>query len=57
MKSLTYGSLSPCQNNHVHGQPYTGPAAQHLNNHPKNGQRAQENFEGNEEVSSSQMKD
>uniref|UniRef100_A0A4X1TVK3 USP domain-containing protein n=1 Tax=Sus scrofa TaxID=9823 RepID=A0A4X1TVK3_PIG len=45
------------QNNHVHGQPYTGPAAHHLNNHQKVGQRAQENYEGNEEVSASQMKD
>ncbi|XP_059944215.1 probable ubiquitin carboxyl-terminal hydrolase FAF-X isoform X5 [Mesoplodon densirostris] len=45
------------QNNHVHGQPYTGPAAHHLNNHQKTSQRPQENYEGNEEVSSSQMKD
>ncbi|XP_063559478.1 ubiquitin carboxyl-terminal hydrolase 9Y isoform X4 [Gorilla gorilla gorilla] len=45
------------QNNHVHGQPYTGPAAHHLNNPQKTGQRTQENYEGNEEVSSPQMKD
>jgi len=53
-----HSSGSHCQqNNYVHGQPYTGPAAQHLNNHQKTGQHAQETFEGNEEVSSSQMKD
>ncbi|KAL4667321.1 hypothetical protein H8959_006010 [Pygathrix nigripes] len=45
------------QNNHVHGQPYTGPAAHHLNNPQKTGQRTQENYEGNEEVSSPQMKE
>uniref|UniRef100_A0A8C4MG56 USP domain-containing protein n=1 Tax=Equus asinus asinus TaxID=83772 RepID=A0A8C4MG56_EQUAS len=45
------------QNNHLHGQAYTEPAAQHLNSHQKTGQRAQENYEGNEEVSSSHMKD
>ncbi|XP_054553726.1 probable ubiquitin carboxyl-terminal hydrolase FAF-X [Talpa occidentalis] len=45
------------KNNHMHGQPYTGPAAHHLNNHPKTGQGAQDNFEDNEEVASSQMKD
>ncbi|KAG8511338.1 putative ubiquitin carboxyl-terminal hydrolase FAF-Y [Galemys pyrenaicus] len=45
------------QNNHMHGQPYTGPAAHHLNNHLKTGQGAQDSFEGNEEVASSQMKD
>uniref|UniRef100_A0A8I3PCL0 ubiquitinyl hydrolase 1 n=1 Tax=Canis lupus familiaris TaxID=9615 RepID=A0A8I3PCL0_CANLF len=45
------------QNNHVHGPPYTGPAAHHLNNHQKTGQLTQEIFEGSEEVSSSQMKD
>uniref|UniRef100_H2QZC4 Ubiquitin specific peptidase 9, Y-linked n=1 Tax=Pan troglodytes TaxID=9598 RepID=H2QZC4_PANTR len=45
------------QNNHVHGQPYTGPAAHHLNNPQKTGQRTPENYEGNEEVSSPQMKD
>lgn len=55
-----YSNSSGChyqQNNHVHGQPYTGPAASHLNSHQKTGHRAQENDEGNEEVSSSQMKD
>lgn len=45
------------QNNHIHGQPYTGPAAHHLNNHQKTAQQQQENCEGNEEVSSSEMKD
>ncbi|XP_013883260.1 probable ubiquitin carboxyl-terminal hydrolase FAF-X [Austrofundulus limnaeus] len=64
------------QNNHPHGQPYTGPAAQHMNNPqrpgpasaptpgptqtqtptpgpsttPGSGPRAQENWEGTEEV-------
>ncbi|XP_035762593.1 ubiquitin specific peptidase 9 [Neolamprologus brichardi] len=64
------------QNNHPHGQPYTGPAAQHMNNPqrpgpasaptpgptqtsapapapgttPGTGPRAQENWEGTEEV-------
>uniref|UniRef100_A0A2K5PFG1 ubiquitinyl hydrolase 1 n=1 Tax=Cebus imitator TaxID=2715852 RepID=A0A2K5PFG1_CEBIM len=32
------------QNNHVHGQPYTGPAAHHMNNPQRTGQRAQENY-------------
>ncbi|XP_036281525.1 probable ubiquitin carboxyl-terminal hydrolase FAF-X isoform X4 [Pipistrellus kuhlii] len=45
------------QNNHVHGQPYTGPAGHHLNNHQKSNQQAQESDEGNEDVSSSQMRD
>ncbi|KAF4027332.1 hypothetical protein G4228_019128 [Cervus hanglu yarkandensis] len=45
------------QNSHIHGQPYTGPAAHHLNNHQKTAQQQQENCEGNEEVSSSEMKD
>uniref|UniRef100_A0A3Q2DJ99 Uncharacterized protein n=1 Tax=Cyprinodon variegatus TaxID=28743 RepID=A0A3Q2DJ99_CYPVA len=35
------------QNNHPHGQPYTGPAAQHMNNPQR---PAQENWEGTEEV-------
>ncbi|KAK5600228.1 putative ubiquitin carboxyl-terminal hydrolase FAF-X [Crenichthys baileyi] len=62
------------QNNHPHGQPYTGPAAQHMNNPqrpgpasaptpgptqtptpgpgttPSSGPRAQENWDGTEEV-------
>uniref|UniRef100_A0AAQ4QI06 ubiquitinyl hydrolase 1 n=1 Tax=Gasterosteus aculeatus aculeatus TaxID=481459 RepID=A0AAQ4QI06_GASAC len=39
------------ENNHPHGQPYTGPAAQHMNNpHPTPGPRAQENWESTEEV-------
>uniref|UniRef100_A0A3B5QYS7 Uncharacterized protein n=1 Tax=Xiphophorus maculatus TaxID=8083 RepID=A0A3B5QYS7_XIPMA len=37
------------QNNHPHGQPYTGPAAQHMNN-PHSGPRAQETWDGTEEV-------
>lgn len=47
----------PFQNNHVHGQPYTGPAAHHMNNPQRTGQRAQENYEGGEEVSPPQTKD
>uniref|UniRef100_A0A8D2ZT06 ubiquitinyl hydrolase 1 n=1 Tax=Scophthalmus maximus TaxID=52904 RepID=A0A8D2ZT06_SCOMX len=38
------------QNNHPHGQPYTGPAAQHMNNPQRPGPRAQENWESTEEV-------
>ncbi|XP_053562456.1 probable ubiquitin carboxyl-terminal hydrolase FAF-X [Bombina bombina] len=45
------------QNNHLHGQPYTGPAAHHMNNPQRTGQRAQEDFEGNEEVPLIQTKD
>ncbi|XP_077001872.1 ubiquitin carboxyl-terminal hydrolase 9X isoform X2 [Tamandua tetradactyla] len=45
------------QNNHVHGQPYTGPAAHHMNNPQRTGQRAQENYEVSEEVSPPQTKD
>ncbi|XP_071463035.1 ubiquitin carboxyl-terminal hydrolase 9X-like isoform X2 [Marmota flaviventris] len=47
---------SQYQQNNVHGQPYTGPAAHHLNNPQKSG-RVQENYEGGEEVSSPQTKD
>uniref|UniRef100_A0A4W5PNF5 ubiquitinyl hydrolase 1 n=1 Tax=Hucho hucho TaxID=62062 RepID=A0A4W5PNF5_9TELE len=39
------------QNNHPHGQPYTGPAAQ-LMNPQRPGPRAQENWESTEEVPS-----
>ncbi|MGH0127356.1 UNVERIFIED_CONTAM: hypothetical protein FKN15_039386 [Acipenser sinensis] len=45
------------QNNHTHGQPYTGPAAQHMNNPQRPGQRAQENWEGSEDVSPAQTKE
>ncbi|XP_036126688.1 probable ubiquitin carboxyl-terminal hydrolase FAF-X isoform X7 [Molossus molossus] len=45
------------QNNHVHGQPYTGPAAHHMNNPQRTGQRAQENYEGSEEVPPPQTKE
>ncbi|KAG9485627.1 hypothetical protein GDO78_008621 [Eleutherodactylus coqui] len=45
------------QNNHLHGQPYTGPAAHHMNNPQRTGQRAQEEFEGSEEVPLIQTKD
>ncbi|GAB1302650.1 Ubiquitinyl hydrolase 1 [Apodemus speciosus] len=50
-------SLGFQENNHVHGQPYTGPAAHHMNNPQRTGQRAQENYEGGEEVSPPQTKD
>ncbi|CDQ82263.1 unnamed protein product [Oncorhynchus mykiss] len=54
------------QNNHPHGQPYTGPAAQHMNNPqrpgpvpssapgpaPGTGPQAQDNWESTEEVPS-----
>ncbi|XP_073422132.1 ubiquitin carboxyl-terminal hydrolase 9X isoform X1 [Dendrobates tinctorius] len=45
------------QNNHLHGQPYTGPAAHHMNNPQRTGQRAQEEFEGSEEAPLIQTKD
>ncbi|KAG9348967.1 hypothetical protein JZ751_029284 [Albula glossodonta] len=39
-------------------QPYTGPAAQHMNNpQQRTGQRAQENWEGTEEVAPTQTKE
>ncbi|KAM9576324.1 ubiquitin carboxyl-terminal hydrolase 9X-like isoform 3-T3 [Trichechus inunguis] len=44
------------QNNQVHGHPYTGPAAHHLNNPQRTAQQAQENCEGSE-ISPSQTKD
>ncbi|KAG8589764.1 hypothetical protein GDO81_006516 [Engystomops pustulosus] len=49
--------LCPEENNHLHGQPYTGPAAHHMNNPQRTGQRAQEEFEGSEEVPLIQTKD
>uniref|UniRef100_A0AAR2KQL9 USP domain-containing protein n=1 Tax=Pygocentrus nattereri TaxID=42514 RepID=A0AAR2KQL9_PYGNA len=45
------------QNNLPHGQPYTGPAAQHMNNPQRPGLRAQENWEPPEEVPPAQTKD
>ncbi|XP_016350844.1 probable ubiquitin carboxyl-terminal hydrolase FAF-X, partial [Sinocyclocheilus anshuiensis] len=45
------------QNNLPHMQPYTGPAAQHVNNPQRPGPRAQENWEPPEEVPPSQTKD
>uniref|UniRef100_A0A8C1JAL7 Probable ubiquitin carboxyl-terminal hydrolase FAF-X n=1 Tax=Cyprinus carpio TaxID=7962 RepID=A0A8C1JAL7_CYPCA len=45
------------QNNLPHTQPYTGPAAQHVNNPQRPGPRAQENWEPPEEVPPSQAKD
>ncbi|XP_068125954.1 ubiquitin carboxyl-terminal hydrolase 9X isoform X1 [Hyperolius riggenbachi] len=45
------------QNNHLHGQPYTGPAAHHMNNPQRTGQRAQEEFEGSEDAPLIQTKD
>lgn len=47
--------LSPCfhvslqQNNHPHAQPYTGPAAQHMNTPQRPPQRAQESWESTTE--------
>ncbi|XP_073472422.1 ubiquitin carboxyl-terminal hydrolase 9X isoform X2 [Aquarana catesbeiana] len=53
--------LCPEENNHLHGQPYTGPAAHHMNNPNPNpqraGQRAPEEFEGSEDVPLIQTKD
>ncbi|XP_060775080.1 probable ubiquitin carboxyl-terminal hydrolase FAF-X isoform X3 [Neoarius graeffei] len=37
-------------NNHTHGQPYTGPAAQHMNNPQHAPQRPQDSWEGTDEV-------
>uniref|UniRef100_A0A673M6M1 ubiquitinyl hydrolase 1 n=1 Tax=Sinocyclocheilus rhinocerous TaxID=307959 RepID=A0A673M6M1_9TELE len=45
------------QNNLPHTQPYTGPAAQHVNSPQRPGPRAQENWEPSEEVAPSQTKD
>ncbi|XP_048397467.1 probable ubiquitin carboxyl-terminal hydrolase FAF-X [Stegostoma tigrinum] len=45
------------QNNHLHGQPYTGPVAHHMNNPQRSGQRAQENWESSEDIPASQAKD
>ncbi|XP_026126826.1 probable ubiquitin carboxyl-terminal hydrolase FAF-X [Carassius auratus] len=45
------------QNNLPLTQPYTGPAAQHVNNPQRPGPRAQENWEPPEEVPPSQTKD
>ncbi|XP_057191254.1 probable ubiquitin carboxyl-terminal hydrolase FAF-X isoform X7 [Triplophysa rosa] len=45
------------QNNLPQTQPYTGPAAQHVNNPQRPGPRAQENWEPTEEVLPSQTKD
>uniref|UniRef100_A0AAR2KQD2 ubiquitinyl hydrolase 1 n=1 Tax=Pygocentrus nattereri TaxID=42514 RepID=A0AAR2KQD2_PYGNA len=44
-------------NNHPHGQPYTGPAAQHMNNPQRPPQRPQESWEGTEEVPPVQTKE
>ncbi|XP_043556785.1 probable ubiquitin carboxyl-terminal hydrolase FAF-X isoform X2 [Chiloscyllium plagiosum] len=45
------------QNNHLHGQPYTGPVAHHMNNPQRTGQRTQENWESSEDIPASQAKD
>uniref|UniRef100_A0A671TG38 ubiquitinyl hydrolase 1 n=1 Tax=Sinocyclocheilus anshuiensis TaxID=1608454 RepID=A0A671TG38_9TELE len=45
------------QNNLPHTQPYTGPAARHVNNPQHPGPRAQENWESPEEAPPSQTKD
>ncbi|XP_076872060.1 LOW QUALITY PROTEIN: ubiquitin carboxyl-terminal hydrolase 9X-like [Brachyhypopomus gauderio] len=44
-------------NNHPHTPPYTGPAAQHMNNPPRPPQRPQESWEGTEEVPPVQTKE
>ncbi|XP_067231011.1 ubiquitin carboxyl-terminal hydrolase 9X-like isoform X4 [Chanodichthys erythropterus] len=44
-------------NNHPHGQPYTGPAAQHMNNPQRPPQRPQESWEGTDEVPPVQTKE
>uniref|UniRef100_A0AAY4DN86 ubiquitinyl hydrolase 1 n=1 Tax=Denticeps clupeoides TaxID=299321 RepID=A0AAY4DN86_9TELE len=51
------GTQYPQQNNHPHGQPYTGPAAQHMNNPQRPPQRPQENWEGTEDVPPVQTKE
>ncbi|KAK2505553.1 hypothetical protein MC885_019844, partial [Smutsia gigantea] len=45
---LIHLDLTKQQNNHVHGQPYIGPAAHPLNSYQKTGQQAQENYESHE---------
>ncbi|XP_065107920.1 ubiquitin carboxyl-terminal hydrolase 9X isoform X6 [Paramisgurnus dabryanus] len=45
------------QNNLPHTQPYTGPAAQHVNNPQRPGPRAQDNWEPPEDAPPSQTKD
>lgn len=44
-------------NNHPHGQPYTGPAAQHMNNPQRPPQRPQESWEGTDETGPVQTKE
>uniref|UniRef100_A0A671N926 USP domain-containing protein n=1 Tax=Sinocyclocheilus anshuiensis TaxID=1608454 RepID=A0A671N926_9TELE len=44
-------------NNQPHGQPYTGPAAQHMNNPQQAPQRPQESWEGTDEVPPVQTKE
>ncbi|XP_053493583.1 probable ubiquitin carboxyl-terminal hydrolase FAF-X isoform X2 [Ictalurus furcatus] len=44
-------------NNHTHGQPYTGPAAQHMNNPQRAPQRTQDSWEGTDEVLPVQTKE
>ncbi|XP_051561998.1 probable ubiquitin carboxyl-terminal hydrolase FAF-X isoform X1 [Myxocyprinus asiaticus] len=44
-------------NNHPHGQPYTGPAAQHMNNPQRPPQRPQDSWEGTDEVPPVQTKE
>uniref|UniRef100_A0A8C1M459 ubiquitinyl hydrolase 1 n=1 Tax=Cyprinus carpio TaxID=7962 RepID=A0A8C1M459_CYPCA len=56
-KSTFISSSSQCQNNLPHTQPYTGPAAQLVNNPQRPGPRTQENWEPPEEVPPSQTKD
>ncbi|XP_053083670.1 probable ubiquitin carboxyl-terminal hydrolase FAF-X isoform X1 [Pangasianodon hypophthalmus] len=44
-------------NNHTHGQPYTGPAAQHMNNPQRAPQRPQDSWEGTDEALPAQTKE
>ncbi|XP_066519025.1 ubiquitin carboxyl-terminal hydrolase 9X-like isoform X1 [Hoplias malabaricus] len=44
-------------NNHPHGQPYTGPAAQHMNNPQRPPQRPQESWDSTEDVPPVQTKE
>ncbi|KAF4080000.1 hypothetical protein AMELA_G00165480 [Ameiurus melas] len=44
-------------NTHTHGQPYTGPAAQHMNNPQRAPQRTQDSWEGTDEVLPVQTKE
>ncbi|XP_073726699.1 ubiquitin carboxyl-terminal hydrolase 9X-like isoform X2 [Misgurnus anguillicaudatus] len=44
-------------NNHPHGQPYIGPAAQHMNNPQRPSQRPQESWDGTDDAPQVQTKE